>query len=96
MTLKDYHRHTLGTSDHLTKCRVLWGGGEVFNDYFSRLPDYAEKIEIRAARYDERRDIVTAYATFDGWNTYCHEERRHQHNEGRYSKYGSGERKPKK
>lgn len=34
MTLKDYHKFTLGTSDHLTRCRVLWGGGEIMNDYF--------------------------------------------------------------
>lgn len=39
MTLKDYYRFTLGTSDHLTRCRVLWGGSEVLNDYFSRLGD---------------------------------------------------------
>lgn len=26
MTLKDYHKFTLGTADHLTRCRVLWGG----------------------------------------------------------------------
>lgn len=25
MTLKDYYKFTLGTSDHLTRCRVLWG-----------------------------------------------------------------------
>lgn len=35
MALKDYHKFTLGASDHLTRCRVLWGGGEIMNDYFS-------------------------------------------------------------
>lgn len=34
MTLKDYHKFTLGASDHLTRCRVLWGGSEIMNDYF--------------------------------------------------------------
>lgn len=29
MTLKDYYKFTLGTSDHLTRCRVLWGGSEI-------------------------------------------------------------------
>lgn len=35
MTLKDYHKFTLGASDHLTRCRVLWGGSEVLNDYLA-------------------------------------------------------------
>lgn len=57
MTLKDYHKFTLGTSDHLTRCRVLWGGVEIMNDYFSRLGDIEQNIKIRAARYDEKHDI---------------------------------------
>lgn len=88
MTLKEYHRFTLGTSDHLTKCRVLWGGAELFNDYFSRLPEHAQQITIRAARYDEKHDILTAYTTWNGYDDYCHEEKRVQHRDGRYIKYG--------
>lgn len=88
MTLKDYHKFTLGTSDHLTKCRVLWGGAELFNDYFSRLPKYAQDIVIRAARYDEKHDVLTAYTTLNGYDDYRHEEKRIQHREGRYNKYG--------
>lgn len=88
MTLKDYHKFTLGASDHLTKCRVLWGGAELFNDYFSRLPKHAQDIVIRAARYDEKHDVLTAYTTRKGYNDYRHEEKRIQHREGRYNKYG--------
>lgn len=93
MTLKDYHKFTLGTSDHLTKCRALWGGAELFNDYFSRLPEHAQNIEIRAARYDEKHDVVTVYTTWKGYDDYRHEERRNQHGEGKYCKYGRKERK---
>ena len=75
MTLLEYHKHTLGTSDHLTKCRVLWGGAELFSDYFSRLPKHAQDIVIRAARYDEKHDMLTAYATWNGYNDYRHEEK---------------------
>lgn len=89
MTLREYHKHTLGTSDHLTKCRVLWGGAELFNDYFSRLPKHAQDIVIRAARYDEKHDVLTAYTTWNGYDDYQHEEKRGQHREGRYNKYGS-------
>ena len=88
MTLKDYHKYTLGTSDHLTKCRVLWGGAELFNDYFSRLPKHAQDIVIRAARYDKEHDVLTAYTTWDGYSDYRHEEKRIQHREGRCNKYG--------
>lgn len=87
MTLRDYHEFTLGTSSHLTKCRVLWGGAELFNDYFARLPLHAQNIEICGARYDEKHDVLTAYATWEGYNDYRHEEHRKQHNEGRYNKY---------
>nr|DAF89311.1 MAG TPA: hypothetical protein [Podoviridae sp. ctZDN4] len=89
MTLLEYHKHTLGTSDHLTKCRVLWGGAELFNDYFSRLPKHAQDIVIRAACYDEKHDILTAYTTWNGYNDYFHEEKRVQYREGRYTKYGT-------
>lgn len=88
MTLKEYHKFTLGTSDHLTKCRVLWGGAELFNDYFSRLPKYAQDIVIRAARYDKEHDVLTAYITWNGYDDYRHEEKRSQHREDRYNKYG--------
>ena len=57
MTLCEYHKYTLGTSDHLTNCRVLWGGAELFNDYFSRLPKHAQDIVIRAARYVKEHDF---------------------------------------
>lgn len=87
MTLKDYHKFTLGTSCHLTKCRAIWGGAELFNDYFSRLPEHAQEIEIRAARYDEKHDVITVYTTWDGYNRYRHEERSRQHREGMYNKY---------
>lgn len=87
MTLKDYHKFTLGTSDHLTRCRVLWGGAELFFDYFSRLDENAQCIKIRAARYDEKHDVLTAYATDKGYIEYRNELRRKQHNEGRYNKY---------
>lgn len=88
LTLKQYHKYTLGASDHLTKCRVLWGGAELFNDYFSKLDDSAQNIVIRAARYDEKHDVLTAYATDKGFIAYRNGERRRQHNEGRYNKYG--------
>lgn len=90
MTLREYHKHTLGTSDHLTKCRVLLGGAELFNDYFSRLPEHAQKITIRAARYDEKHDVLTAYTTWNGYDDYWHEEKRSQHREGRYNKCKRG------
>lgn len=89
MTLREYHKYTLGTSDHLTKCRVLWGGAELFNDYFSRLPKHAQDIVIRAARYDKEHDVLTAYTTWNGYDDYLHEEKRIRHREGRYNKYGS-------
>ena len=54
MTLREYYKFTLGTSDHLTRCRVLWGGGEIMNDYFSRLGDIGQNIKIRSARYDKK------------------------------------------
>lgn len=88
MTLKDYHKFTLGTSDYLTRCRVLWGGAEIFNEYFSRLDDIGQNIKIRAARYDEKHDILTVYATDTGYIEYRNELRHRQHNEGRYNKYG--------
>lgn len=88
MTLREYHKYTLGTSDHLTKCRVLWGGADLFNDYFSRLPKHAQDIVIRAARYDKEHDVLTAYTTWNGYDDYLHEEKRIQHREGRYNKYG--------
>lgn len=88
MTLCEYHKYTLGTSDHLTKCRVLWGGAELFNNYFSRLPKHAQDIVIRAARYDKEHDVLTAYTTWNGYNDYRHEEKRIQHREARYNKYG--------
>ena len=87
MTLREYHKFTLGTSDHLTRCRVLWGGAEIFNDYFSRLDDIGQNIKIRAARYDEKHDILTAYATDRAYIEYRNELRHRQHNEGRYNKY---------
>lgn len=92
MTLKDYHKFTLGTSDHLTKCRVLWGGAELFFDYFSRLDENAQCIKIRVARYDEKYDVLTAYATDRGYIEYRNALRRNalrrkQHCEGRYNKY---------
>lgn len=87
MTLKDYHKFTLGTSDHLTRCRVLWGGGEIMNDYFSHLGDVGQSIKIRSARYDEKHDVLTAYATEKGFVEYRNELRRRQHQEGRYKKY---------
>lgn len=88
MTLKDYHKFTLGTSDHLTRCRVLWGSSEVLNDYFSRLGDIGQNIKIRSARYDEKHDILTAYASDKGFVEYRNALRHLQHNEGRYNKYG--------
>lgn len=88
MTLKDYHKFTLGTSDHLTRCRVLWGGGEILNDYFSRLGDFGQKIKIRSARYDEKHDILIAYASDKGFIEYRNALRHWQHNEGRYNKNG--------
>ena len=88
MTLREYHKYTLGTSDHLTRCRVLWGGAEIFNDYFSRLDDIGQNIKIRAARYDEKHDILTAYATDTGFVEYRNALRHLQHQEGRNSKYG--------
>ena len=88
MTLREYHKYTLGTSDHLTKCRVLWGGAELFNNYFSHLPKHAQDIVIRAARYDKEHDVLTAYTTRNGYDDYLHEEKRIQHREGRYNKYG--------
>lgn len=87
MTLKDYHKFTLGTSDHLTRCRVLWGGGEILNDYFSHLGDIGQNIKIRSARYDEKHDVLTVYATDKGFVEYRNELRRRQHKEGRYNKY---------
>lgn len=89
MTLREYHKHTLGASDHLTKCRVLWGGAELFNDYFSRLPKHAQDIVIRAARYDEKHDVLTAYTIWGGYNDYMHEEKRRQYRRDRYNKYGT-------
>lgn len=89
MILSEYHKCTLGTSDHLTKCRVLWGGAELFNDYFSRLSKHAQDIVIRAARYDEKHDVLTAYTTWDGYDDYRHEEKRIQNREGRHNKYGT-------
>ena len=62
-------------------------GAELFNDYFSRLPEHAQNIEIRAARYDEKHDVLTAYTTWNGYDDYRHEEHRKQYNEGRYNKY---------
>lgn len=88
MTLKDYHKFTLGTSDHLTRCRVLWGGSEIMNDYFSRLGDIGQNIKIRSARYDEKHDVLTAYASDKGFVEYRNTLRHWQHNEGRYNKYG--------
>lgn len=88
MILREYHKHTLGTSDHLTKCRVLWGGAELFNDYFCRLPKHAQDIVICAARYDEKHDELTAYTTWNGYDDYLKEEKRIQHREGRCNKYG--------
>lgn len=87
MTLKDYYRFTLGTSDHLTRCRVLWGGSEIMNDYFSRLGDIGQNIKIRSARYDEKHDVLTAYASYKGFVEYWNAVRHLQHNEGRYNKY---------
>lgn len=87
MTLKDYHKFTLGTSDHLTRCRVLWGGGEILNDYFSHLGDIGQNIKIRSARYDEKHDVLTVHATDKGFIEYRNELRRRQHQEGRYNKY---------
>lgn len=87
MILKDYHKFTLGTSDHLTRCRVLWGGGEIMNDYFSHLGDVGQSIKIRYARYDEKHDVLTAYATDKGFVEYRNELRHRQHQEGRYKKY---------
>lgn len=87
MTLKDYYKFTLGASDHLTRCRVLWGGSEILNDYFSHLDDIGQNIKIRLARYDEKHDILTAYATNKGFVEYRKELRHLQHNEGRYKKY---------
>lgn len=87
MTLKDYHKFTLGVSDHLTRCRVLWGGAEIMNDYFSHLSDIGQNIKIRSARYDEKHDVLTAYATDKGYVEYRNELRRRQHHEGRYKKY---------
>ena len=83
MTLKDYHKFTLGTSVYLTRCRVLWGGSEIMNDYFSRLGDIGQNIKIRAARYDEEHDILTAYASYKGFVEYSNELRHRQHKEGR-------------
>lgn len=88
MTLKDYHKFTLGTSDHLTRCRVLWGGGEIMNDYFSRLGDFGQNIKIRSARYDAKHDILTAYASDKGFIEYRNAMRHWQHNEGRFHKNG--------
>lgn len=82
MTLKDYHKFTLGASDHLTRCRVLWSGGEIMNDYFSHLGDIGQNIKIRSARYDEKHDILTAYATDKGFVEYRNELRRRQKQEG--------------
>lgn len=90
MTLREYHKYTLGTSDHLTKCRVLWGGAELFNDYFSHLPKHAQDIVIRAARYDKEHDVLTAYITWNGYNDYRHEETRIQHRGGRCNKCKRG------
>lgn len=90
MTLKEYHKYTLGTSDHLTKCRVLWGGAELINDYFSRLPKHAQDIVIRAARYDKEHDVLTAYTTWNGYDDYRHEEKRIQHRESRCNKCKRG------
>lgn len=87
MTLKDYHKFTLGTSDHLTRCRVLWGGGEIMNDYFSRLGDIGQNIKIRSARYDEKHDVLTAYASDKGFVEYRNALRHRQYQEGRYNKY---------
>lgn len=87
MTLKDYHKFTLGASDHLTRCRVLWGGGEIMNDYFSRLGDVGQNIKIRSARYDEKHDVLTAYVTEKGFVEFRNELRRRQYQEGRYKKY---------
>jgi hypothetical protein len=87
MTLKDYHKFTLGTSDNLTRCRVLWGGSEIMNDYFSRLGDIGQNIKIRSARYDEKHDVLTAYASDKGLIEYRNALRHWQHKEGRYNKY---------
>ena len=86
MTLKEYFKFTLGVSEHLTKCRVLWGGSEIITDYFARLPDHAKGIEIRAGRYDEKHDVLTVYTTFEGWQDYVHMERKLQHGVGRCNK----------
>lgn len=87
MTLKDYLHKTVGTSDHLTRCRALWGGAEVFNNYFARLDDFAQNAQIRAARYDEKHDILTVYMTDYGYVQYRNDLRHWQHKEGRYNKY---------
>lgn len=58
------------------------------NDYFSHLGDVGQNIRIRSARYDEKHDVLTAYATDKSFVEYRNELRRRQHQEGRYKKYG--------
>lgn len=79
---KDGRRYIIAS-----RCRVLWGGGEIMNDYFSRLGDIGQNIKIRAARYDEKHDILTAYASDKGFIEYRNALRHWQHREGRYNKY---------
>lgn len=82
--LQIYFRH-IRPSDPLP-CAV--GGSEVLNDYFSRLGDIGQNIKIRSARYDEKHDVLTAYASDKGFVEYRNTLRHWQHNKGRYNKYG--------
>lgn len=87
MTLREYHKFTLGTTDHLTRCRVLWDGAEILNDYFSHLGDIGQNIKICSARYDEKHDILTAYASDIGFIEYRNALRHWQYRKRRYNKY---------
>lgn len=63
MTVSELFNVLSGTSKHATSVRILSCGAEVVNTIFAKLEPYEKNIKVRAARYDEKRNVLTVVIT---------------------------------